>query len=245
MRAIIYLIAGAGVFVAASLGAFRSVELFPWIFGFTWAIVGLVRVAFKRRAMARAHIALMLAGCVLAALAPAAHMVQGRVRRAAWEREALARFNTSGTPPLQFAHVVNNDSKTWRAGSYDGITVLNFWATWCSPCMSEMPLLSAFAAGHNPATVRVIGFTRFYDADDEPGRMKELAKIEQAMRTKGATFPSLVADGEKTHGDYYVEALPTTVLIAGGRIVAVGVAGSGTKRVLDIADRMAGMKEKR
>jgi len=35
-----------------------------------------------------------------------------------------------------------------------GVVVLNFWATWCQPCMSEIPELKEFAAD---SKVKVVG----------------------------------------------------------------------------------------
>ncbi|HKX42917.1 MAG TPA: TlpA disulfide reductase family protein [Burkholderiaceae bacterium] len=35
--------------------------------------------------------------------------------------------------------------------------LLNFWATWCAPCVREMPLLDRFAADHKAAGWQVVG----------------------------------------------------------------------------------------
>ncbi|PJK15225.1 hypothetical protein CO613_01975 [Lysobacteraceae bacterium NML07-0707] len=36
-------------------------------------------------------------------------------------------------------------------------TLINVWATWCSPCIQEMPLLAEFASNPNAGDVQVIG----------------------------------------------------------------------------------------
>ncbi len=241
VRALIYFGVGAAVFTAATLGLFRSVELFPWIFGFAWALAGLVRLAFKWRVTSRAQIAIAVAGCVLSALSPVGQIANFRVTRAAWQREALATFAAAGTPPLEFAHVVNNRSGTWRSGSdYDGVTLLNFWATWCAPCMKELPLLESFAKSHDPSAARVVGFTKFYDAHDDGTRREELARIEQVLRERGVTYPILVAIGDATHDNYRVQGLPTTVLIGrNGKVLAYGIGMDGTKRLLTLAHQLS------
>jgi len=35
--------------------------------------------------------------------------------------------------------------------------LLNFWATWCAPCVKELPLLDAFSKQHQGAGWRVLG----------------------------------------------------------------------------------------
>jgi len=45
--------------------------------------------------------------------------------------------------------------------------VLNFWATWCTPCIEEMPLLNAFFMENNPKNWQMIGL-----AIDQPSAVK-------------------------------------------------------------------------
>lgn len=46
--------------------------------------------------------------------------------------------------------------------------VLNFWATWCAPCVKEMPLLDAFYKEHKPKGWHVVGL-----AIDSPTPVRE------------------------------------------------------------------------
>ena len=57
------------------------------------------------------------------------------------------------------------------ADAYDGrILLINFWATWCAPCVEEMPMLAEFQRDH-AERVTVAGI-----AVDDPGRAGEFAR---------------------------------------------------------------------
>ena len=78
--------------------------------------------------------------------------------------------------------------------------VLNFWATWCGPCIAEIPTFSSFATG-NPH-IRVLGIS----TENKP------AALRRAVETHGITYPVLIAD-QPTLTAYRVETLPTTVVV--------------------------------
>ncbi len=68
-----------------------------------------------------------------------------------------------GDPRPDFRHAAL-DGRFVEAADFDGGPVLiNFWATWCAPCVREMPLLDAFAETHADR-LAVVGI-----AIDEPG----------------------------------------------------------------------------
>ena len=83
--------------------------------------------------------------------------------------------------------------------------VLNFWATWCGPCVKEMPALDALAGKLNPADIAVV-------AVNENSNGVEMAKNFYAKRglrnlkiyvdTSGRALPLLKIPG-----------LPVTLLI--------------------------------
>ena len=87
-----------------------------------------------------------------------------------------------------------------RLADYQGRwVVINFWATWCVPCIQEIPEIAAFQKEH-PRVV-VIGVA--IDAED-------VAKVKQFARRTGHDYP-LVLGGEsvgKQLGEQ--RALPTT-----------------------------------
>ena len=55
------------------------------------------------------------------------------------------------------------DGTTVKSGALKGnVVVLNFWATWCQPCMTEIPELKQLAANSN---VKVVGIALDQDGE--------------------------------------------------------------------------------
>ena len=79
------------------------------------------------------------------------------------------------------------------------ITVLDFWATWCNPCLASMPQLDEFTRRHPEVDVLAINL-------DDPAEARAL------FDARGYTMVLLSDDGE-TSERYGVSTIPHTVLI--------------------------------
>jgi thiol-disulfide isomerase/thioredoxin len=94
---------------------------------------------------------LLLAGCDRAAEAPAQPVAGGDEAKAA-TGEVVRRFAGTPIPALQLADPAG---QSLDLGALDGPVLLNLWATWCAPCVKEMPQLDALA-GTLEGEVRVL-----------------------------------------------------------------------------------------
>jgi len=105
----------------------------------------------SRFSLIPACLVLLLAGCDRPADAPAQ---PGGETGAAETPSAKIDRSRAGTPlpALTFADPAG---KTLDLGAQDGPVLLNLWATWCAPCVKEMPQLDALA-GELDGEVRVI-----------------------------------------------------------------------------------------
>lgn len=81
--------------------------------------------------------------------------------------------------------------------------VINYWATWCKPCIEEIPELNELAATY-PDTLALFGV----DFDKQQGE-----PLRQAIAKLGIAFPVLLEDPSGTLAFDYPQVLPTTYLI--------------------------------
>jgi len=95
------------------------------------------------------------------------------------------------------------------AAQYAGkLVVLNFWATWCAPCVKEMPSLDRMQAAL-AGQVAVLPLSL-----DGPTKAKVEPFFEER---KLAHLPILFDQANKTFGATGASALPTTILMRDGQ----------------------------
>ena len=89
------------------------------------------------------------------------------------------------------------------------LTVLNIWATYCTPCVSEMPDLETLSQNYKDKGVQVIGLLADVYSNEEK---QTLAK--EIISSTGVTYPSLLPDQKLDAAVLtYVTGVPTTLFI--------------------------------
>ena len=122
------------------------------------------------------------------------------------------------TPPA----VVGSVAPSFELADLDGNTVrledlrgrpviVNFWASWCMPCVEEFPLLRAAAERHADDGLAVVGIVY----QDRTGAARDF------MARNGGTWPALMDPGDEVASAYGIVGPPETFFIGrDGRIVA-------------------------
>ena len=120
-------------------------------------------------------------------------------------------------------HITTLDGKPYDLAAERGHWVIvNFWATWCVPCIKEMPDISHYVATHR--NVRAIGLA--YE-DSEPADIRAFIKQHPVVYPIAqVTLDKPVRDFDEPRG------LPTTYLISPDGKVAQHVVGPVTAAVL-------------
>jgi len=85
--------------------------------------------------------------------------------------------------------------------------VLNFWATWCAPCVEEMPTLQQIAHDYGRRGVAVVGLA--VDRPDAVRQFRSELKLELPLLVAGVNGSELARQLGNVSG-----ALPYTVLIS-------------------------------
>jgi thiol-disulfide isomerase/thioredoxin len=96
------------------------------------------------------------------------------------------------------------DGKTLRLSDLKGKAVLlNFWATWCSPCKIEMPWFVDLQKQYGPQGLQIIGVALQSDPPD----------IKKFTEQIGVNYPILL--GNDDVGNLYggIQGLPTTFYV--------------------------------
>lgn len=77
--------------------------------------------------------------------------------------------------PAPPATLVTLEGRRIATGDLLGhVVILTFWATWCGPCRTELPLLSAYATQHAAHGLSVLGFS-LDPAEDLP-KVRQVAQ---------------------------------------------------------------------
>ena len=98
----------------------------------------------------------------------------------------------------------NLDGQTITLSDLGGkVVLLDFWATWCAPCVYAMPTLQAVHTRYGPEDFVVLG------VNQEP---EQTEKVRRFMTERGLTFDTVVDDGPIAR-DWGVYTFPTSFLI--------------------------------
>ena len=104
------------------------------------------------------------------------------------------------TPPLKLAGL---DGKEWDLARLRGkVVVVNFWASWCGPCVDELPVLNGLARQY-PERVAVVGVNY-----KEP-----LDSIQRFAADHPFAYPLLRDRSGDMFKQWTAGVMPTTILV--------------------------------
>lgn len=97
----------------------------------------------------------------------------------------------------------------------DKVVVVNFWATWCPPCIKEMPSLQSAADQLKADDIHVLGINI---GDDKEA-------IEDFLELTPVDFPLLMDEDMNSMAEWSLKGLPTTHILNPAGQIAFTVLG--------------------
>lgn len=87
----------------------------------------------------------------------------------------------------------------------DKLTVLDFWATWCKPCIKSIPKLIELSEEFKDSGVNFIGIN-----EDSP---RNSSKIKPFSYSIGIPYPVLLDSDQELMNELLINSLPTLVIL--------------------------------
>ena len=108
--------------------------------------------------------------------------------------------------PLPALELRDLGGQTVALSSLEGrVILLNLWATWCVPCLDEMPELEELQSQYDPTVLSVVGIS----IDEIPPSM-----VQAFLEENSITYTTLMADGGTLLDALHLSpGIPHTVLL--------------------------------
>ncbi|HKA20919.1 MAG TPA: TlpA disulfide reductase family protein [Blastocatellia bacterium] len=139
--------------------------------------------------------------------------------------QATDAYASDNEKPLPAIKLQDFDGKSISSDQFKGsILVLDFWATWCGPCIAEIPSLNRLQEKYASKGVKVVGVALASGEADE---------VKPFVGKNKMKYTVLMGDDDQVY-DLNVVAFPTTYLVTRDMKVYRKYLGAGPRKAAEI-----------
>jgi thiol-disulfide isomerase/thioredoxin len=156
--------------------------------------------------------------------------------RLASEYTRIERALNGGIPNFTFKDI---DGKTHELAEYRGkYLLMDFWGTWCAPCLRELPYLKAAYEKHHALGFEILGMNmESHDSALAPEEYaRDIQKVRKFVFEKGYVWTQATQESieDLTRNRFLVEDYPTELLLdPNGKIVSMDLRGEKLAQALE------------
>ncbi|MCZ6507023.1 MAG: TlpA disulfide reductase family protein [Acidobacteria bacterium] len=153
--------------------------------------------------------------------------LEGRMEAASRHLDLIGEV----APEFNFTLAFNAESELTLASLRGQVVLVDFWATWCAPCMAAWPSLAALRARWKGQGFEILSITSLQGSvGSEKGLTpdREIELTASFIQDHGVTWPVLFSDRSVNDPEYGAVTLPSYVLInRAGRVDRIFVGELG------------------
>lgn len=100
---------------------------------------------------------------------------------------------------------IDNNNVTYSSLKGQSLTVLDFWASWCKPCLKGMPYIDQIYEDYKVKGVSFVGVNT-----DGP---RSQSKVKPIVKSLGLQYPMILDMNNNLMNDLNVSLLPTLLIV--------------------------------
>jgi thiol-disulfide isomerase/thioredoxin len=153
---------------------------------------------------------------------------QSYIQRALQRKQNQLRLQGEIAPEITVAKWIEQ-APLKISGLRGHVVLLDFWATWCGPCLAAFPHLREWHEKYKNRGLVILGITTYYGRGEghQMTPAEEFNYLERFKKQYNLPYGVAVTDTDDNHRTYGVSAIPTAVLIDRQGVIRLLTTGSG------------------